>query len=281
MTRIAAPAQVSRSQTTNAAPAVSVTPPAVDAGADARPDRVEVRSGAPVASGGPPVWARVFQPSSSPTPFAKEALKSASEVTREYLLFQAPAGTAPTHGVVFIGGAKVKEEAYAPIAKALAERGVSVAIVRSPLDLPFLLNLTGDRIDAAVRALRRDAPQLPLAIGGHSAGGFVASSLRRREFDDLVLVNARTQGRTRAEVTGVAVNGALDGLISEQERAATAKARPGVQPILFTDLDHDFAQGLYGAQDGDPITDGSPEALVARVAAAIADGLRAVDAPAS
>jgi hypothetical protein len=31
------------------------------------------------------------------------------------------------------------------------------------------------------------------------------------------------------------------------ERAATAKARSGMQPILLTDLDHDFAQGLYWA----------------------------------
>jgi alpha-beta hydrolase superfamily lysophospholipase len=172
-------------------------------------------------------------------------------------------------------GAKVKEEAYAPIAKALAERGVAVAIVRSPFELPFLVSLPGQRIEGAVRALRRDAPELPVALGGHSAGGFVATSIRRDDVDGLVLLNSRTQGKSpRPDVTGVAVYGAQDGLISPQERSQTANELPGVQSVLLDELDHDFAQGLYGAQDGDPVTTASTAELVDRVATSIADALR-------
>jgi pimeloyl-ACP methyl ester carboxylesterase len=113
------------------------------------------------------------------------------------------------------------------------------------------VSLPGQRIEAAVRALRRDDPTLAVAVGGHSLGGFVASSQRRDDIDSLVLLNSRTRGRaTRPEVSGVAVYGARDGLISAQERAQTAAELPGVNSVVFDDLDHDFAQGLYGIQAG-------------------------------
>ena len=220
--------------------------------------------------------ARVFQRSAAPTAFATDALKSASESTSQYILFQPPSDTIASHGLVFVGGAKVREEAYAPIARALAERGIAVAIVRSPFDLPFLLALPGQRIDAAVRALRQDAPELPLAVGGHSAGGLVATGLLSRgDFANVVLLNARTQsGTPRPEVTGVAVYGEKDGLISAQEREQTALALPSLLTIRIGELDHDFSQGLYGTQQGDPVTNSSPQELVDRVASGIADALR-------
>jgi pimeloyl-ACP methyl ester carboxylesterase len=215
---------------------------------------------------------KLFQPSAKPTPLALEALKSASEKTSQYILFNPPAGVETTRGLVFLGGAKVQEEAYAPIAKALAERGVAVAIARSPGDLPFLqaLPFVG-RIDAAVKALRSQVPDLPVALGGHSAGGFVASSLKRKDVDALVLLNSRTQGRApRPDVDGVAVFGGQDGLISAEERTKTAQELPDVFSVLLNDLDHDYSQGLYGAQDGDPITNRSPQDLIDRAASAIA-----------
>ena len=210
---------------------------------------------------------RVFQPSAAPTSLAKEALASATNVTPAYIHFAPPAGTPTTRGLVFLGGAKVEEEAYAPIAKALAERGVAVALVRSPLDLPFLVPLFGQRVDAAISKLREGNSALPLVIGGHSAGGFVASNLKKKGVDELLLLNARTESRQpRPDVRGVGVFGGQDGLISAQERDATATALPNLSTVVIPKLDHDFAQGLYGAQAGDPTTSSSPQALVDMVA---------------
>ena len=210
---------------------------------------------------------RVFQPSAAPTSLAKEALASAKEVTSQYILFAPPAGTPTTRGLVFLGGAKVKEEAYAPIAKALAERGVAVALVRSPLELPFLVPLFGQRVDAAIAKLRESNSALPLVIGGHSAGGFVASNLKKKGVDELLLLNARTESRLpRPDVRGVGVFGGQDGLISAKERDETTTALPNLSTVVIPELDHDFAQGLYGAQAGDPTTSSSPQALVNTVA---------------
>lgn len=225
---------------------------------------------------------RVFQPSAEPTALAKAALASAKSVTSEYILFTPPAGTPTTRGLVFLGGAKVKAEAYAPIAKALAERGVAVALVQSPLELPFLVPLFGQRVDAALSKLREGDPNLPLVIGGHSAGGFVASNLKKQGVGELLLVNARAESRQpRPEVRGVGVFGAQDGLISPQEREVTAAALPNLKTVIVPGLDHDFAQGLYGAQAGDPTTSGSPQALVDTVADDIVARLGATQAGAS
>lgn len=209
---------------------------------------------------------RVFQRSAAPGPLAQEAMQAAARVTDKYILFTPPQGQAPSRGLVLLGGAKVQEESYAPLAKALAERGIAVSIVRSPFDLPFLVPLFGQRLDAAMGALRESDANLPLTVGGHSAGGFVATLLGGRGADDLLLMNARATGRSRPVVRGLAVFGAQDGLISPAEREETGRALPSVEQVVIEGLDHDFRQGLYGAQQGDPVEGGDPQALVNQVA---------------
>lgn len=223
---------------------------------------------------------RVFERSAAPGPLARAALQTAAQQTDAYVLFAPPRDKPPTRGLVFLSGAKVQEESYAPLAQALAERGIAVALVRSPLDLPFLLPLRSRRIDAAVQALRQLDAELPLMVGGHSAGGFVATTLRSPAFDDVLLVNARAQGRApRPAVTGLAVFGAQDGLISPEERVETRRALPSVDTVVIDTLDHDFAQGLYGAQSEDPVTDASTQALVDRVADLVVERLGLTGAP--
>jgi pimeloyl-ACP methyl ester carboxylesterase len=224
-----------------------------------------------------PVGGRVFQRSAAPTPFALEALSSATKTTGEYILFVPPQNQAVTRGLIFLGGAKVQEEAYAPLAKALAERGIATAIVRSPFDLPFLISLRGRRIDEATKALRELDPSLSLMVGGHSAGGFVATRLRNVDADDVLLLNARTTGAPRADTEGLAIFGGQDGLIDAGEREETQQVLPSVATVVIDDLDHDFAQGLFGAQGGDPVTDASPQALVDQVADIVAERLGRVE----
>jgi predicted alpha/beta-hydrolase family hydrolase len=221
----------------------------------------------------PPVG-RIFQKSAAPTALAQSALASATATNSDYILFAPPAGRTPQRGLIFLGGAKVQEEAYAPLAKALAERGIATAIVRSPLDLPFIAPLNGRRLKNAAEALRALQPDLSLIVGGHSAGGFVASGLDNLGADDTLLLNSRASGSLgaspRAEVQGLAIFGGRDGLIDAAERAETQRLLPSIQSVTLEALDHDFARGLYGSQDGDLVTSASTQALIDQVADLIA-----------
>jgi hypothetical protein len=76
---------------------------------------------------------------------------------------------APSTGLVIYPGGRVPGLAYAPLARAIAERGYLVVIAPMPLNLAVL--------DAGVAgAIMADHPQIGRwAIGGHSLGGAMAA----------------------------------------------------------------------------------------------------------
>jgi hypothetical protein len=193
-------------------------------------------------------------------------MRQADDITDQFILFSPPKDQATKAGLVFFPGAKVQEEAYAPLAEELAQIGVAVALVRAPLDLPFLLALRPQRVEGAIRAVQADNEDLPLIFGGHSAGGFVASRWKDDRMDELLLVCSRSQGKPRPEVSGLAIFGDQDGFVDAQERLTTQQTLPGLVQKVVRDLDHDFAQGLYGPQPGDPEISGDASGLAKTVA---------------
>lgn len=80
---------------------------------------------------------------------------------------------APRAALVFLCGAGVSAEAYAPLLRPLASERVAVTIVRLPWRLA---PLAGQRDEAVVRAVRalRDAGDLPSLVAGHSLGAALA-----------------------------------------------------------------------------------------------------------
>lgn len=71
-------------------------------------------------------------------------------------------------GVILYPGARVKAEAYSPLAKRIAAAGHPVYIAKMPL------NLAVTKGDAAAEILRVH-PTMPFVLGGHSLGGVMAS----------------------------------------------------------------------------------------------------------
>lgn len=101
---------------------------------------------------------------------AETALVTAGSISVEqndnWISFEPSAahGTA----VILYPGALVKPEAYAPLARAIAEAGHPFYIARMPLNLAVIKG------DAAEEILRVH-PQQSFVLGGHSLGGVMAS----------------------------------------------------------------------------------------------------------
>jgi len=105
-------------------------------------------------------------------PEATEALTStpAATYTEENgNLTYTPTGATPTTALVLYPGGKVPPAAYAPQARAIAERGYLVVIVSVPLNLAVF------GIDAASGVIKAHPEIVHWAVGGHSLGGSMAA----------------------------------------------------------------------------------------------------------
>jgi acetyl esterase/lipase len=117
------------------------------------------------------VWAFAASPAA---PAARQALVSDSLVQvrpGDWLVFS-PAGEQPETGLIFYPGGRVDYRAYAPYARAVAEQGYLVVVVKMPL------NLAVTNPNAAAGVMRAYPQVQRWAVGGHSLGGAMAASLR-------------------------------------------------------------------------------------------------------
>lgn len=87
----------------------------------------------------------------------------------------APTGAAPARGLILYPGALVDHRAYAPLARAIAERGFRTVVVEMPADIAFL----GIERATLARLAFRDTKNWALA--GHSLGGVAACTYARTQ----------------------------------------------------------------------------------------------------
>lgn len=87
----------------------------------------------------------------------------------------APTGAAPARGFILYPGALVDHRAYAPLARAIAERGFRTVVVEMPADIAFL----GIERATLVRLAFRDTKRW--ALGGHSLGGVAACTYAKSQ----------------------------------------------------------------------------------------------------
>ena len=115
------------------------------------------------------IWASATPP---PLPIVEETLQSDSKVTvanNRWIVFS-PVNEDPTRGLIFYPGGRVDPEAYAPLARRLAEHGYLVVIVPMPLNLAVFDQRAADKVIS-------EFPEIQSwAIAGHSLGGAMAAS---------------------------------------------------------------------------------------------------------
>ncbi len=154
-------------------------------------------------------------------------------------------------GFIFYPGGRVAPEAYAPLARALAENGVLAVITPMPMNLAIL---NPDAAAAVIAAYPRVDRWI---IGGHSLGGVMAARFAYHHPDlaaGLLLLAAYPEAQidlSQSELAVTVMVGDRDGLTTVPEiEASFVRLPPHARNILIAGGNH--AQfGWYGPQSGD------------------------------
>jgi dienelactone hydrolase len=156
-----------------------------------------------------------------------------------------------TTGFILYPGARVAPEAYAPLARAIAEAGHLAVITPMPFGLAVLSP------DAAAGVIA-DHPEIERwVVGGHSLGGAMAAQYAAGHedlVDGLVLWAAYPAEGTDLSATDLAVasiSASEDGLASPEEIAASAARLPADTSFVEIEGGNHAGFGSYGAQSGD------------------------------
>ncbi len=176
---------------------------------------------------------------------------SAVIVKREAWLSFEPAARAENSGFIFYPGGRIAPEAYAPLARALAENGVLAVIVPMPLNLAIL---DPNAASAVIAAYPRVGTWF---IGGHSLGGVMAARFAYHNPDlvaGLLLLAAYPEAQidlSERHLAVATIYGDRDGLATASEVESSFSRLPEqARKIIIAGGNH--AQfGWYGPQSGD------------------------------
>ena len=200
-------------------------------------------------------------------PAAQAALQSDNQVIvslapgQDWYVFAPTTGRATT-GLILYPGAFVDPVAYAPIARAIAERGFLVVLDPMPLGLAVTDVAAADAIIAAHPEIGH------WAIGGHSLGGAMAaeySANAPQNIDGLALWAAYPAANTDLSglpLTVVSIYGDADGIATVGDVVdATQRLPSDARFVLIRGGNHtQFGSYGQGLQSGDnPATIGRDE----------------------
>jgi len=192
------------------------------------------------------VWTRVSRYEAAADAVA--VLSTGEKTPQGWYVFT-PARPAET-GFIFYPGALVDPVAYAPLLKALADRGVMVVIVPMPLDLAVFGIKKADAVIAAFPEVKA------WVIGGHSLGGAMAAQYVADHPDAMrgvVFLASYPAGNldlSGSPLRFTSIYGTRDGLASDEFEAS--RARMPVQATMLALEGGNHAQfGNYGPQSGD------------------------------
>ena len=152
-------------------------------------------------------------------------------------------------GLIFYPGGNVAMESYAPLMEALAQKGILCVLLRMPLSLAIL------NVDAA-QGVQDDYPQVERwYIGGHSLGGFAASTHAAKnhpDYEGLILLAAYTQSDLRDTALDVlTIYGSEDGVLNRENYENGLPLLPQTYQEIVIDGGCHAYFGAYGAQAGD------------------------------
>lgn len=164
----------------------------------------------------------------------------------EYIVFT-PKNTKATKGFIFYPGAKVEPMAYAPLCRQIAKEGYLVVIVPMPLNFAIFDPNKGEDVIKVYEDINT------WAIGGHSLGGVMASSLAAKQdkIKAVALYASYPQG-DELEFTDkkvISIYGSNDG-VAKLENVKNAKLPEGSMFYEIRGGNH-AGFGDYGDQSGD------------------------------
>ena len=192
-------------------------------------------------------------PSGEAMPEAKAALISDAAVTvshQRWIVFTPTTGNVISGYILYPGG-RVPPEAYAPLARGLAQAGSLAVIVPMPLNLAIL---NTDAATAVIAAFPRISTWI---IAGHSLGGSMAARYAHQnpdKVDGLAMLAAYPEAHldfSALDLSVAAIYGDRDGLATVEEVEDSFPQLPAsALKVLIKGGNH--AQfGWYGEQEGD------------------------------
>ncbi len=185
-------------------------------------------------------------------PQAEAALSSTERVdvsTEAWLTFT-PVEREPPAGLILYPGARVRPEAYAPVAHAIAEQGFLVVIVSMPLNFPAL---GANRASEAVLA---NPEVVTWVIGGHGEGGALAARYAAQNSairGVLLLAAAPDSGVSLSgrKLPLTALYATEDGLFTPADMEAARRLLPDKPRLVEIEGGNHVQFGWYGPIDGD------------------------------
>ena len=177
----------------------------------------------------------VFSYQSRDLPAAVLQSDAALTVTqsREYISFW-PEAHQPVTGLLFYPGGMVDPNAYAPLARQLAEKGFAVYLVKLPLRSAPLLGQEAQVMDYTRQVMATNPSIQHWVLGGHSRGGAIASRFVAAEpalFAALILIGTSHPKEaafdlSRARLPVMKIYATQDGLASVAEIEETSRFLP-------------------------------------------------------
>ena len=184
------------------------------------------------------------------TDVARASLSSTEQVAvdnqGEWIAFGDPASEV---GIVFYPGGKVAAEAYAPLARQMAENGVFCVVAKVTVNLAFLDVHAADDVLAAY-------PQVGTwYVGGHSLGG-VAACQWAQEYQGAVAGIVLLGSYPSVDLSGsklrmISIYGANDQVMNRDNYAESQALRPADFTETVVQGGNHAQFGEYGPQEGD------------------------------
>ena len=182
---------------------------------------------------------------------AKEALVSSNEIEVEQkgLITFSPKQREGKKGIIIYPGGQVQHEAYAPLARELAEKGYLVSIVDMPLNFAIL------DVDKGLEVMATYPEIESWSIIGHSLGGVAAAEFAATQpkIEEVIFLAAYPGSEVLKETTKevISIYGDLDGVINRKNLETSKDKLPeSARYIEIKGANH--AQfGDYGFQKGD------------------------------
>ncbi len=177
-------------------------------------------------------------------------------VTNETIAFK-PLTDPSSVGLIFYPGALVDPDAYAPFARAVAEAGYFVTIVKVPFGMDLFDWQSAEVVARTEAIIAEEVDQTAWIVGGHSRGAKMAAQLASEHpelFKGLLLVGTshpRENDLSHLQLDVVKIYGSADGLASEEEVEAFAGNLPASTHFVRIDGGNHRQFGYYGWQLGD------------------------------
>lgn len=174
---------------------------------------------------------------------------AAKAENKNHMLYVKSKGVAKA-SLLFYQGALVEEEAYAPLAFGLAQKGIDVYLLDSPLNLAIFASKTSTE-------LKKRLSDAPIYLAGHSLGGVIAAqqaksnALSAKGLILLASYPAKNTDLSQSHLNVLSITASKDRVLNTSAYQAAKKRLPKTTVYHTISGGNHAGFGSYGKQAHD------------------------------